>query len=211
MSTRLTRSLLVSGLVLGFALVGCSSEEEASTAPPASTEPAPTEPADPLAGLSEQALWANTLCGATSQLVLTADLIGSDLTYEPTSDLEVFDQYQAQLDLQVADFNTALDGVKDALGEPPIDLDPVATKVITDAVEDAEAAFTETKGHVTALSEETTVKAKTVELASATITFTSAATSALEAADGLAALASSASDSAAEAFEQAPACEVFLQ
>ena len=52
---------------------------------------------------------------------------------------------------------------------------------------------------------------KAAELVSATVTLTSAAANALVLADGFSDLVSSASDSALDAFEQAPDCGPFFQ
>ncbi len=202
MSARRTRSLRVPALVLGLALAGCSSDEDTAT------EPALTAT---VAVLSEQALWANTVCLSTTQLALTAESLGANLVYEPTSDLEVLDQYGIQLTAQVDDFNIALDGAKGSLSDPPVDLDPVATLVVTDAATDVYASLDETKAHVSDLAEAELAMDKAAELVSATVTLTSAAANALVLADGFSDLVSSASDSALDAFEQAPDCGPFFQ
>ena len=98
---------LASALVLSLSLAACSSEEEVA-------EPEPTIP--------EEVLWAGSVCTAFDDLLGTVDAVGDDLSYEPTADAEVFDQYVTQLQAQMADVNGAIEELAFTVGQAPVDV-----------------------------------------------------------------------------------------
>ena len=104
-------------LLLSASLAACSSEEEV-----AEPEPEPTIP--------EEVLWAGSVCTAFDDLLATVDAVGEDLTYEPTADAEVFDQYDTQLQTQMADVNGAVEEVAFTVGQAPIDYKDSASNVV---------------------------------------------------------------------------------
>ena len=108
---------LASALVLSLSLAACSSEEEV-----AEPEPEPTIP--------EEVLWAGSVCTAFDDLMATVDAVGEDLSYEPTADDEVFDQYIAQLQAQMADVNGAVEELAFTVGQAPIDYKDSASNVV---------------------------------------------------------------------------------
>ena len=108
---------LASALVLSLSLTACSSEEEV-----AEPEPEPTIP--------EEVLWAGSVCTAFDDLMATVDAVGEDLSYEPTADDEVFDQYIAQLQAQMADVNGAVEELAFTVGQAPIDYKDSASNVV---------------------------------------------------------------------------------
>ena len=108
---------LASALVLSLSLAACSSEEEV-----AEPEPEPTIP--------EEVLWAGSVCTAFDDLLATVDAVGDDLSYEPTADAEVFDQYITQLQAQMADVNGAVEELAFTVGQAPVDYKDSASNVV---------------------------------------------------------------------------------
>ena len=108
---------LAAALALSLSLAACSSEEEA-----AEPEPEPTIP--------EEVLWAGSVCTAFDDLLGTVDAVGDDLSYEPTADAEVFDQYITQLQVRMADVNGAVEELAFTVGQVPIDYKDSASNVV---------------------------------------------------------------------------------
>ena len=108
---------LAAALALSLSLAACSSEEEV-----AEPEPEPTIP--------EEVLWAGSVCTAFDDLVATVDAVGEDLSYEPTADDEVFDQYISQLQAQMADVNGAVEELAFTVGQAPVDYKDSASNVV---------------------------------------------------------------------------------
>jgi hypothetical protein len=108
---------LVAAVALSLSLAACSSEEEV-----AEPEPEPTIP--------EEVIWAGSVCTAFDDLMATVDAVGDDLSYEPTADDQVFDQYITQLQAQMADVNGAVEELAFTVGQAPIDYKDSASNVV---------------------------------------------------------------------------------
>ena len=108
---------LAAALALSLSLAACGSAEEV-----AEPEPEPTIP--------EEVLWAGSVCTAFDDLMATVDAVGEDLSYDPTADDEVFDQYITQLQAQMANVNGAVEELAFTVGQVPIDYKDSASNVV---------------------------------------------------------------------------------
>ncbi len=187
---------LAAALALSLSLAACSSEEEV-----AEPEPEPTIP--------EEVLWAGSVCTAFDDLVATVDAVGEDLSYEPTADNEVFDQYISQLQAQMADVNGAVEELAFTVGQAPIDYKDSASNVV-DAGTDITAiiaAKDETVGHIEAAMAADSNVDKGLEAAQAAITGGTTLALTRELLAGLGDLLSQRKDDLDDAFGQASECQ----
>ena len=183
-------------LLLSASLAACNSEEEV-----AEPEPEPTIP--------EEVLWAGSVCTAFDDLLATVDAVGEDLTYEPTADAEVFDQYVTQLQTQMADVNGAVEEVAFTVGQAPIDYKDSASNVVDFGTDITAiiAAKDETVVHIeAAMAAESNVD-KGLEAAQAAITGGTTLALTRDFLAGLGDLLSQRKDDLDDAFGQASECQ----
>ena len=189
-------SALAAALALSLSLAACSSEEEV-----AEPEPEPTIP--------EEVLWAGSVCTAFDELMATVDAVGEDLSYEPTADDEVFDQYISQLQAQMATVNGAVEELAFTVGQAPVDYKESASKVVdfgTD-ITAIVAAKDETVVHIeAAMAAESNID-KGLEAAQAAITGGTTLALTRELLAGLGDLLSQRKDDLDDAFGQASECQ----
>ena len=187
---------LAAALALSLSLAACSSEEEV-----AEPEPEPTIP--------EEVLWAGSVCTAFDDLVATVDAVGEDLSYEPTADDEVFDQYISQLQAQMADVNGAVEELAFTVGQAPVDYKESASNVVdfgTD-ITAIVAAKDETVVHIEAAMAADSNVDKGLEAAQAAITGGTTLALTRELLAGLSDLLSQRKDDLDDAFGQASECQ----
>lgn len=187
---------LASALVLSLSLAACSSEEEI-----AEPEPEPTIP--------EEVLWAGSVCTAFDDLMATVDAVGEDLSYEPTADDEVFDQYIAQLQAQMADVNGAVEELAFTVGQAPIDYKDSASNVVDVGTDITAiiAAKDETVVHIEAAMAADSNVDKGLEAAQAAITGGTTLALTRELLAGLGDLLGQRKDDLDDAFGQASECQ----
>jgi hypothetical protein len=187
---------LASALVLSLSLAACSSEEEV-----AEPEPEPTIP--------EEVLWAGSVCTAFDDLMATVDAVGEDLSYEPTADDEVFDQYIAQLQAQMADVNGAVEELAFTVGQAPIDYKDSASNVVDVGTDITAiiAAKDETVVHIEAAMAADSNVDKGLEAAQAAITGGTTLALTRELLAGLGDLLGQRKDDLDDAFGQASECQ----
>ena len=187
---------LAAALALSLSLAACSSEEEV-----AEPEPEPTIP--------EEVLWAGSVCTAFDDLMATVDAVGDDLSYEPTADAEVFDQYITQLQVRMADVNGAVEELAFTVGQVPIDYKDSASNVVDFGTDITAiiAAKDETVVHIqAAMAAESNVD-KGLEAAQAAITGGTTLALTRELLAGLGDLLSQRKDDLDDAFGQASECQ----
>ena len=187
---------LASALVLSLSLAACSSEEEV-----AEPEPEPTIP--------EEVLWAGSVCTAFDDLMATVDAVGEGLSYEPTADDEVFDQYISQLQAQMADVNGAVEELAFSVGQAPINYKDSASNVVdfgTD-IKAITAAKDETVVHIEAAMAADSNVDKGLEAAQAAITGGTTLALTRDFLAGLGDLLSLRKDDLDDAFGQANECQ----
>jgi len=187
---------LAAALALSLSLAACSSEEEV-----AEPEPEPTIP--------EEVLWAGSVCTAFDDLVATVDAVGEDLSYEPTADDEVFDQYISQLQAQMADVNGAVEELAFTVGQAPVDYKDSASNVVdfgTD-ITAIVAAKDETVVHIEAAMAANSNVDKGLEAAQAAITGGTTLALTRDFLAGLGDLLSQRKDDLDDAFGQASECQ----
>ena len=187
---------LAAALALSLSLAACSSEEEV-----AKPEPEPTIP--------EEVLWAGSVCTAFDGLMATVDAVGEDLSYEPTADNEVFDQYITQLQAQMADVNGAVEELAFTVGQAPIDYKESASNFVNVGTDITAiiAAKDETVVHIeAAMAAESNVD-KGLEAAQAAITGGTTLALTRELLAGLGDLLSQRKDDLDDAFGQASECQ----
>ena len=189
---------LAAALALSLSLAACSSEEEVAEPEP---EPEPTIP--------EEVLWAGSVCTAFDELMATVDAVGEDLSYEPTADDEVFDQYITQLQAQMADVNGAVEELAFTVGQAPIDYKESAANVVSVGTDITAiiAAKDETVVHIeAAMAAESNID-KGLEAAQAAITGGTTLALTRELLAGLGDLLSQRKDDLDDAFGQASECQ----
>ena len=187
---------LASALVLSLSLAACSSEEEV-----AEPEPEPTIP--------EEVLWAGSVCTAFDDLMATVDAVGEGLSYEPTADDEVFDQYISQLQAQMADVNGAVEELAFSVGQAPINYKDSASNVVDFGTEikAITAAKDETVVHIEAAMAADSNVDKGLEAAQAAITGGTTLALTRDFLAGLGDLLSLRKDDLDDAFGQASECQ----
>ncbi len=177
-------------------LAACSSEEEV-----AEPEPEPTIP--------EEVLWAGSVCTAFDDLMATVDAVGEDLSYEPTADDEVFDQYISQLQAQMADVNGAVEELAFNVGQAPIDYKDSVSNVVDVGTDITAiiAAKDETVVHIEAAMAADSNVDKGLEAAQAAITGGTTLALTRDLLAGLGDLLSQRKDDLDDAFGQASECQ----
>ena len=187
---------LAAALALSLSLAACSSEEEV-----AEPEPEPTIP--------EEVLWAGSVCTAFDELMATVDAVGEDLSYEPTADDEVFDQYISQLQAQMADVNGAVEELAFNVGQAPIDYKDSVSNVVDVGTDITAiiAAKDETVVHIEAVIAADSNVDKGLEAAQAAITGGTTLALTRDLLAGLGDLLSQRKDDLDDAFGQASECQ----
>ena len=187
---------LAAALALSLSLAACSSEEEV-----AEPEPEPTIP--------EEVLWAGSVCTAFDDLVAPVDSVGEDLSYEPTADDEVFDQYISQLQAQMADVNGAVEELAFTVGQAPVDYKDSASNVVDVGTDITAiiAAKDETVVHIEAAMAADSNVDKGLEAAQAAITGGTTLALTRDLLAGLGDLLSQRKDDLDDAFGQASECQ----
>jgi hypothetical protein len=187
---------LVAAVALSLSLAACSSEEEV-----AEPEPEPTIP--------EEVIWAGSVCTAFDDLMATVDAVGDDLSYEPTADDQVFDQYITQLQAQMADVNGAVEELAFTVGQAPIDYKDSASNVVNFGTDITAiiAAKDETVVHIEAAMAADSNVDKGLEAAQAAITGGTTLALTRELLAGLGDLLGQRKDDLDDAFGQASECQ----
>jgi len=187
---------LFAAVALSLSLAACSGEEEV-----AEPEPEPTIP--------EEVIWAGSVCTAFDDLMATVDAVGEDLSYEPTADDEVFDQYIAQLQAQMADVNGAVEELAFTVGQAPIDYKDSASNVVDVGTDISAiiAAKDETVVHIEAAMAADSNVDKGLEAAQAAITGGTTLALTRELLAGLGDLLGQRKDDLDDAFGQASECQ----
>jgi len=181
-------ALLLSGMA------ACSGEEEVVEAEPT---------------IAESVLWAGAVCAAFDDLLATVDAVGDDLTYEPTAEDEVFDQYIAQLQVQMADVNGAVEELAFAVGQVPVDYSDTASNVVELGADVGAivAAKDETLSHIEAARSAESNIDKGLEAGQAAITGGTTLSLTREFVAGLAGLLDERKSNVDDAFSQASECQ----
>jgi len=187
---------LAAAVALSLSLAACSSEEEV-----AEPEPEPTIP--------EEVIWAGSVCTAFDDLMATVDAVGDDLSYEPTADDQVFDQYISQLQAQMADVNGAVEELAFTVGQAPIDYKDSASNVVNFGTDITAiiAAKDETVVHIEAAMAADSNVDKGLEAAQAAITGGTTLALTRELLAGLGDLLGQRKDDLDDAFGQASECQ----
>ena len=187
---------LSAAVALSLSLAACSSEEEV-----AEPEPEPTIP--------EEVIWAGSVCTAFDDLMATVDAVGDDLSYEPTADDQVFDQYITQLQAQMADVNGAVEELAFTVGQAPIDYKDSASNVVNFGTDITAiiAAKDETVVHIEAAMAADSNVDKGLEAAQAAITGGTTLALTRELLAGLGDLLGQRKDDLDDAFGQASECQ----
>ena len=187
---------LFAAVALSLSLAACSSEEEV-----AEPEPEPTIP--------EEVIWAGSVCTAFDDLMATVDAVGDDLSYEPTADNQVFDQYITQLQAQMADVNGAVEELAFTVGQAPIDYKDSASNVVNFGTDITAiiAAKDETVVHIEAAMAADSNVDKGLEAAQAAITGGTTLALTRELLAGLGDLLGQRKDDLDDAFGQASECQ----
>lgn len=187
---------LAAAVALSLSLAACSSEEEV-----AEPEPEPTIP--------EEVIWAGSVCTAFDDLMATVDAVGDDLSYEPTADDQVFDQYITQLQAQMADVNGAVEELAFTVGQAPIDYKDSASNVVNFGTDITAiiAAKDETVVHIEAAMAADSNVDKGLEAAQAAITGGTTLALTRELLAGLGDLLGQRKDDLDDAFGQASECQ----
>ena len=187
---------LAAAVALSLSLAACSSEEEV-----AEPEPEPTIP--------EEVIWAGSVCTAFDDLMATVDAVGDDLSYEPTADDQVFDQFITQLQAQMADVNGAVEELAFTVGQAPIDYKDSASNVVNFGTDITAiiAAKDETVVHIEAAMAADSNVDKGLEAAQAAITGGTTLALTRELLAGLGDLLGQRKDDLDDAFGQASECQ----
>jgi len=187
---------LFAAVALSLSLAACSSEEEV-----AEPEPEPTIP--------EEVIWAGSVCTAFDDLMATVDAVGDDLSYEPTADDQVFDQYISQLQAQMVDVNGAVEELAFTVGQAPIDYKDSASNVVNFGTDITAiiAAKDETVVHIEAAMAADSNVDKGLEAAQAAITGGTTLALTRELLAGLGDLLGQRKDDLDDAFGQASECQ----
>ena len=187
---------LFAAVALSLSLAACSSEEEV-----AEPEPEPTIP--------EEVIWAGSVCTAFDDLMATVDAVGDDLSYEPTADDQVFDQYITQLQAQMADVNGAVEELAFTVGQAPLDYKDSASNVVDFGTDITAiiAAKDETVVHIEAAMAADSNVDKGLEAAQAAITGGTTLALTRELLAGLGDLLGQRKDDLDDAFGQASECQ----
>jgi len=187
---------LFAAVALSLSLAACSCEEDV-----AEPEPEPTIP--------EEVIWAGSVCTAFDDLMATVDAVGDDLSYEPTADDQVFDQYITQLQAQMADVNGAVEELAFTVGQAPIDYKDSASNVVNFGTDITAiiAAKDETVVHIEAAMAADSNVDKGLEAAQAAITGGTTLALTRELLAGLGDLLGQRKDDLDDAFGQASECQ----
>ena len=191
--SRLAMATLPCALLLS-GMAACSGEEEVVEAEPT---------------IAESVLWAGAVCAAFDDLLATVDAVGEELTYEPTAEDEVFDQYIAQLQVQMADVNGAVEELAFAVGQVPMDYSDTASNVVEFGadVDAIIAAKDETLAHIEAARTAESNIDKGLEAGQAAITGGTTLSLTREFVAGLAGLLEKRKSNVDDAFSQASECQ----
>jgi hypothetical protein len=191
--SRLAMATLPCALLLS-GMAACSGEEEVVEAEPT---------------IAESVLWAGAVCAAFDDLLATVDAVGEELTYEPTAEDEVFDQYIAQLQVQMADVNGAVEELAFAVGQVPVDYSDTASNVVELGADVGAivAAKDETLSHIEAARSAESNIDKGLEAGQAAITGGTTLSLTREFVAGLAGLLDERKSNVDDAFSQASECQ----
>ena len=159
--------------------------------------------------IPESVLWAGTVCAAFDDLLATVEAVGEGLSYEPTAEDEVFDQFFAQLQSQMADVNGAVEELAFAVGQVPMDYSDTASNVVEFGadVDAIIAAKDETLAHIEAARTAESNIDKGLEAGQAAITGGTTLSLTREFVTGLAGLLEKRKSNVDDAFSQASECQ----
>ena len=191
--SRLAMATLPCAMLLS-GMAACSGEEEVVEAEPT---------------IAESVLWAGAVCAAFDDLLATVVAVGVELTYEPTAEDEVFDQYIAQLQVQLADVNGAVEELAFAVGQVPVDYSDTASNVVEFGADVGAivAAKDETLSHIEAARSAESNIDKGLEAEQAAITGGTTLSLTREFVAGLAGLLDNRKSNVDDAFSQASECQ----
>ena len=195
------RRVLVAATALIVALVsaGCGSDEAAdATAPSPSPTPTPTS-----------VVWAGQVCEDRDNLSAAVSALGSNLSYDVTSDRSALEQIDRQLRVQVLSVADAANRVGTTLAGAPVDFVAANDLVVsvTKAKDDASEAIDATTASLDAMMSAGDILTGVAEAGKALV----GAKAAFEAAQALVTTVTDATSTASgelqEAFDAAPQCQ----
>jgi len=159
--------------------------------------------------IPESVLWAGAVCAAFDDLLATVEAVGEGLSYEPTAEDEVYDQFFAQLQSQMADVNGAVEELAFAVGQVPMDYSDTASNVVEFGadVDAIIAAKDETLAHIEAARTAESNIDKGLEAGQAAITGGTTLSLTREFVAGLAGLLEKRKSNVDDAFSQASECQ----
>lgn len=204
-------ALFALGILLIVALVvrGLSGDDPSGAASPGAPTPsAPTVPATP-SPTPAPVVWAGEVCVARDELTSAVSTLGSNLSYDVTSDRTALEQIDQQLRQQAKAVGDALTGLGVALAGVPVDLKEANDFVVnvTKAKDDTSEAIDATRAHLDAMVNSDNVVAGAAEAAQAL----AAGKAAYESGSTLVSLvtdgASKAGTQVQAAFDAAPECK----
>lgn len=191
---------LAAGLLL---LTSCSSSGDAGAS--ASTEaPSPTPTPTP-----SSVVWAGDVCVGFDGVKTSVSALGSNLSYDVTSDRSALDQIDRQLRIQMISIGNSIDNLNAALATVPVDFvaanDLVVT--LTKSGNDTKAAANEVTSRLEAAGGADNLVSAAAEIGGAVV----AAKAAFEAGQvfvsAIGDATSTASGDLREAFDAAPECQ----
>jgi len=197
------RRVLVAATALIVALVsaGCGSDEAAdATAPSPSPTPTPTP---------TSVVWAGQVCEDRDNLSAAVSALGSNLSYDVTSDRSALEQIDRQLRVQVLSVADAANRVGTTLAGAPVDFVAANDLVVsvTKAKDDASEAIDATTASLDAMMSAGDILTGVAEAGKALV----GAKAAFEAAQALVTTVTDATSTASgelqEAFDAAPQCQ----
>lgn len=211
MTPRPVRRCLALGAVaiVALALASCSSADEVvvrstSAAPTTSAPPTPTPTPTP-----EIVIWAGGVCVARDNFVSVIAGLASHLTYDPNSDADVGQQFQAQLQDHMDEVQVAAEQLGAAMGKVPLDY-AKAGEAFVDVqgkVDRLTAAKDQTMTHLTAAQEAGNVVAAGAELFQAASSAKDTYDAGQETLTALKAATGATDGDMGEAFAKAPECQ----
>lgn len=191
---------LVAILALSFGTVACSTASSSSSPTPTTPTPTPTP---------EIVVWAGGVCAARDAFVAQVTDLASSLEYDPNSGQSMGDQFQAQLNAQMDQLQTAAENLGAAVGKIPLDYEKAGTAIVD--VQSKVDAFTAardlTSQHLTAAGNAGDPVSGAAELVQAATAAKDAYEAGMAVVTALRDSTGAAQGDVKDAFERAPECQ----
>ena len=189
-------------LLLALGLAACSSSTPSATETSASPSPTPTP-------TPSSVPWAGTVCVAFADVKASVAALGSNLSYDISSDRSALEQIDRQLRLQVLSVADSADRLNTALQGVPVDFVAANDMVtsLTKTGNDTKEAVEAVTSHLDAATSADNVLAAGAEVAQAVVAGKAAFTAGQAFVGAIGDATSTATGQLKEAFDAAPECQ----